>query len=46
MRLECYEPPFNAEIDYIIGGMNELESNEYQHNKHQPDNNGWKCGKR
>ena len=23
--LECYEPPFNAEIDYIIGGMNEIE---------------------
>lgn len=23
--LECYEPPFNAEIDVIIGGMNEFE---------------------
>lgn len=23
--LELYEPPFNAEIDYIIGGMNEFE---------------------
>lgn len=23
--LECYEPPFNAEFDLIIGGMNELE---------------------
>jgi hypothetical protein len=22
---ELYEPPFNAEISYIIGGMNEIE---------------------
>ena len=24
--LELYEPPFNAEIDYCIGGMDELEA--------------------
>ena len=23
--IECYEPPFNAEIDFIIGGLNEIE---------------------
>lgn len=23
--LELYEPPFNAEIDYIIGGLDEIE---------------------